>query len=118
MSSFGTFEGTGAGTTVTVTCNSAGGSGFRPRYKVIKRLDGTGSWWAQDVFTHIDGTNTQVSGNFNKNFMKLENSNGAFESAAHCVIEDTATGFKIHTQTALSGLPNGDTDTFIYWAFA
>lgn len=116
VSSFGTFEGGGAGSSTTITCNSAGGSGFKPRFKIIKRVDGTGHWWIQDSSTYIAGTNTQGSGN--KSLFKADHNNSAFESDTHCVIEDTSTGFIIHTQTALTGLPNADQDTYFYMAFA
>jgi hypothetical protein len=83
----------------------------------IKNTTTAGSWMAQDTSTYAAGTNTQVSGDHNKQFFKLEEHNADFESAAHAVIETTATGFKIHAQTVMNDFSKSG-DKFIYFAFA
>jgi hypothetical protein len=105
VSAFGTYEGLGsAGTNVVVN-----DMGFKPRWLLVKNIDGTGTWPIHDSFrndpdventTYIDASTTDAEG-----------------SGSTHGVTFTSTGFTFDSGTPTSAMHTRGS-TYIYAAFA
>ena len=97
-SKFGTYLGNGNADGMFVN------TGFRPAYVLIKKTNGTGSWWVFD--------NKRLG--YNPATYRLYADAGTVENTT-AVIDFVSNGFKLRTT---DGDLNGDGNTIIYAAFA
>ena len=105
VSHFGTYEGTDNNTpSVAVT-----DIGFKPRFLMVKHIDGTGTWPMHDSFRSTPDVE-------NTTFIDASTADAEAINAGYGVTF-TSTGFTFDTGTVTSNM-NTNASTYIYCAFA
>ena len=99
-SKFGSYTGTGA------SGNAVTGLGFTPAWLLVRKTDGAGNWRIFDNTRDTDGTITKT--------LDAENSNAESDASTNEIVFDSD-GFTVN---GTAGSVNGNTNNFIYAAFA